>query len=303
MKSDMERPGAADSGVERVAALLLGGAPAPEYPLKSCVIEIAKKLQQALFPGYFEDCRQGSTVSEHRMGFLLEEISGDLATQTGFALRHTPKYEGATEAEIGRASAEIASRFVARLPTVKECLQTDIEAAYEGDPAAFSRAEIVISYPGIYAVMVYRLAHELYSMEVPIIPRIMSEHAHSVTGIDINPGATIGGYFFMDHGTGIVIGETTLIGERVKIYQGVTLGALSTRGGQKLRDSKRHPTLEDDVTVYSGSSILGGDTVIGRGSVIGGNMFITRSLPPNTRVSQKCNGPECGVFEGGGSSV
>jgi serine O-acetyltransferase len=158
---------------------------------------------------------------------------------------------------------------------------------YNGDPAAYSKAEIIISYPGVYAGMVYRIAHELYLLSVPLIPRIMSEHAHSVTGIDIHPGATIGKYFFMDHGTGIVIGETAVIGNHVKLYQGVTLGALSTKGGQDIKGVKRHPTINDNVTVYSGASILGGSTVIGEGVTIGGNAFVVKSVPENTRVSVK----------------
>ena len=165
--------------------------------------------------------------------------------------------------------------------------QTDAEAFYEGDPAAFSIDEIIFCYPGLFAVTVYRLAHVLYGLGVPLLPRIMTEHAHSVTGIDINPGATIGKYFFIDHGTGIVIGETTVIGDHVKVYQGVTLGALTTRGGQSLRGKKRHPTIEDNVTIYAGASILGGGTVIGRDSVIGSNVFITHSIPACTTVSVK----------------
>jgi serine O-acetyltransferase len=162
-----------------------------------------------------------------------------------------------------------------------------VEAAYTGDPAAFNKDEIVLSYPGVHAIMVHRLAHELYVLGVPLIPRMMSEAAHSRTGIDIHPGASLGTHFFIDHGTGIVIGETTVIGDHVKIYQGVTLGAISTRGGQSLTGTKRHPTIEDNVTIYSGASILGGDTVIGRGVVIGSNAFITKSVPARTRVSVK----------------
>ena len=164
---------------------------------------------------------------------------------------------------------------------------SDLEAAFQGDPAAKYRDEIILSYPGMFAITVNRLAHELFLLEVPLIPRIMTEYAHSITGIDIHPGATIGKYFFIDHGTGVVVGETTVIGDRVKIYQGVTLGALSTRGGQKLRDVRRHPTIEDDVTIYSGASILGGETVVGKNSVIGSNVFITSSIPADTKVSMK----------------
>ena len=160
-----------------------------------------------------------------------------------------------------------------------------MDAFYQGDPAAYNKEEIVLCYPGLLASTVNRLAHELFLLKVPLIPRMMTEYAHSRTGIDIHPGATIGRYFFMDHGTGIVVGETSVIGEHVKIYQGVTIGALSTRGGQSLRGAKRHPTIEDDVTIYAGASILGGETVIGRGSVIGSNVFITSSVKPGTRMS------------------
>jgi len=293
----MERQTPACAEIERVASLLKSGASIPRHPLKSAIIQITKKLQRALFPGYFEENRHECAASNYQLCSLLEEILSELGEQIGFALRQDPKHESAAQSEVDRDSADAARRFMSRLPVVKEFLETDIDAAYESDPSAFSKSEIIISYPGIYAGMVYRLAHELCSLSVPLIPRVMTEHAHSVTGIDIHPGASIGKYFFMDHGTGIVIGETAVIGERVKIYQGVTLGALSTRGGQSLRGKKRHPTLEDDVTVYSGASILGGDTVIGRGSVIGGNMFITKSLPPNTKVSQKCHGPEYSALE------
>ena len=162
-----------------------------------------------------------------------------------------------------------------------------MQASFEGDPAAFSKDEIVLCYPGLLASTVNRLAHELFLLGVPLIPRMMTEYAHSRTGIDIHPGATIGEYFFMDHGTGIVVGETSIIGKHVKVYQGVTIGALSTRGGQRLRGAKRHPTIEDNVTIYAGASILGGETTIGEGSVIGSNVFITSSVKPGTRISVK----------------
>ena len=182
-----------------------------------------------------------------------------------------------------RASA-ISCEFMSRLPKVRQMLTMDVQAAYDGDPAASDLDEIVLTYPGIFTMMVYRLAHELYTMHVPILPRMMSEYAHSRTGIDINPGAVIGKYFFMDHGTGIVIGETTEIGDYVKLYQGVTLGALSTRGGQRLRGKKRHPTIGDRVTIYSNASVLGGETVIGHDTIIGGNCFITEPIPACSRV-------------------
>jgi serine O-acetyltransferase len=163
----------------------------------------------------------------------------------------------------------------------------DVSAAFDSDPAATNLDEIITSYPGIYAITIYRLAHILYELEVPLIPRIMTEYAHNDTGIDIHPGAVIGHHFFIDHGTGIVIGETTIIGNHVKIYQGVTLGGLSTRGGQNLKGAKRHPTIEDHVTIYSGASILGGGTIIGEGVVIGSNAFVTKSVPEKTKVSVK----------------
>jgi serine O-acetyltransferase len=191
------------------------------------------------------------------------------------------------EAWIEYESERIAMEFCERIPGIRRVIATDVSAFYDGDPAAFNADEIVLSYPGIYAIMVNRLAHELYLLGVPLIPRMMTEHAHGRTGIDIHPGATIGHHFFIDHGTGIVVGETTVIGNYVKIYQGVTLGALSTRGGQVLKGVKRHPTIEDHVTIYSGASILGGGTLIGEGVVIGSNAFITKSVPEKTRVSVK----------------
>jgi serine O-acetyltransferase len=187
----------------------------------------------------------------------------------------------------GRSALEITYLFLKKLPEIRAVLATDVDAAFDGDPAAYSKEEVILSYPGLYAIMVSRLAHELYRLNVPLIPRMMSEHAHNLTGVDIHPGATIGHHFFIDHGTGIVIGETTQIGNFVKIYQGVTLGALSTRGGQLMSGVKRHPTIEDQVTIYSGASILGGSTVIGEGVVIGSNTFITNTVPGKTRVSVK----------------
>ena len=178
----------------------------------------------------------------------------------------------------------VVTRFVERLAPVRALLAEDVEAAFEGDPAASSFAEIVVAYPSIHAVTIHRLAHELFELGAPVLARIMAEWAHSLTGIDIHPGARIGHRFFIDHGTGVVIGETTEIGDRVQLYQGVTLGALAPRRGEKMRGRKRHPTIEDDVTIYAGATILGGETVIGRGSVVGGNVWLTRSIPPETVV-------------------
>ena len=181
----------------------------------------------------------------------------------------------------------LCKEFLNRISDVRAMVETDLAAAYEGDPAATGYDEIVLAYPGIYAITVYRLAHELYQLGVPLIPRMMTESAHSRTGIDIHPGATVGSHFFNDHGTGIVVGQTSIIGDHVKLYQGVTLGGLSTRGGQSLAGAKRHPTIEDNVTIYAGATILGGETVIGKGSVIGANAFVTRSIPANTTVIMK----------------
>ena len=194
---------------------------------------------------------------------------------------------GMEEAAAKEKANELAAAFMEQLPQVRAVVDTDLQASYDGDPAATGKDEVIFSYPGLYAITVYRLAHALYQLGVPMLPRMMTEHAHGKTGIDIHPGATVGKYFFIDHGTGIVIGETTVIGENVKIYQGVTLGALSTRGGQSLRGVRRHPTIEDNVTIYAGASILGGETVIGKGCVIGSNAFITRSIAPGTTVSIK----------------
>ena len=193
-------------------------------------------------------------------------------------------HEQHTQEELLIQAETISCRFAARLPELQELLLKDVQAGFDGDPAAKSKEEIIFCYPGFFAIFVYRIAHELYVSQVPYIPRMMTEYAHSGTGIDINPGATIGEYFFIDHGTGVVIGETTEIGNNVKLYQGVTLGALSTRKGQLLADVKRHPTIGNNVTVYSNASILGGETVVGDNSTIGGGAFITSSVPANTRV-------------------
>ncbi|MDR3342301.1 MAG: serine acetyltransferase [Treponema sp.] len=252
---------------------------------RSVILDTLEKLRCLIFPGYFGKKNISSSSVEYYAGDLLEEVIYHLSKQIAQALRHKKGAEG-TEPVL-EVAEELTYRFLSKLPAVRDYLATDVSAAFDGDPAAFSPDEIISSYPGIYAIMVNRLAHELHILGVPLIPRIMTEHAHSVTGIDIHPGATIGHHFFIDHGTGIVIGETTIIGNFVKIYQGVTLGGLSTRGGQVLKDVKRHPTIEDHVTIYSGASILGGTTVIGEGVVIGSNAFVTKSVPEKTKVSVK----------------
>ena len=258
------------------------------FPKRHLILSALKKLQCVIFPGFFDEKELRKDNIRFYTGELLEEIRELLTEQIAKTLRlFVEEFRCASDDAVQARSDEIVGAFLAAIPRIRENLATDIEAAYEGDPAAFSRDEVISSYPGIYATMVNRIAHELYELGVPLIPRIMTEHAHSVTGIDIHPGAKLGKYFFIDHGTGIVIGETSEIGEHAKIYQGVTLGALSTRGGQKLKGKKRHPTIEDDVTIYSGASILGGDTVISEGAVIGGNAFVTESVPEQTRVSAK----------------
>ena len=245
------------------------------HPDKDVVIDIIDKLRRIVFPGYFLEKTYRIYNAKHNLSMLIEDVMFNLNQQIALVLRDTEK------------SQEICLAFFRSIPKVRALVQTDLQAAYEGDPAASGKEEIVYSYPGLFAITVYRLAHVLQELGVPMIPRIMTEYAHSVTGIDIHPGATIGQHFFIDHGTGIVVGETTVIGNGVKIYQGVTLGALSTRGGQSLQGKRRHPTIEDNVTIYAGASILGGDTVIGRDSVIGSNAFITGSVAPNTTVTIK----------------
>ncbi len=255
-------------------------------PNKDIIVDIICTLQKLVFPGFFEQKKLKRDFVRYYIGELLEEVKYNLEKQMKKAFICTDETVRDDEALENRVS-KISDEFFERLPKIRDLLELDVYAAYAGDPAAYSLDEIIYSYPGLYAIMVARIAHELYLLNVPLVPRIMTEHAHSKTGIDIHPGATIGKYFFIDHGTGIVIGETTIIGDHVKIYQGVTLGGLSTSGGQSLKGVRRHPTIEDNVTIYSGASILGGETVIGAGSVIGGNAFIVASVKPNTRVTIK----------------
>jgi serine O-acetyltransferase len=254
---------------------------------RSLIIDIVEKLRCLIFPGYFGKKNISPGAVEYYAGDLIEDLDFNLSKQIARALRHGEEFSGLGSEVLAAKAAELSFAFLSKLPEVREFLASDVSAAYDGDPAAYSRDEIISSYPGLFAITVNRLAHVLYTLRVPLIPRIMTEHAHSLTGIDIHPGAVIGHHFFLDHGTGIVIGETTIIGNHVKIYQGVTLGALSTRGGQVLKEVKRHPTIEDHVTIYSGASILGGATVVGEGVVIGSNAFVTKSVPEKTKVSVK----------------
>lgn len=253
-----------------------------QHPDKAVIIDMIGKLMRIVYPGSARDKTYRIYNARHNLSMLIEDVMYNLNKQISVVLRTQMEEDAAQE-----KAQEISLAFFRTIPKIRAIAQTDVEAFYAGDPAAFSVDEIIFCYPGLFAITVYRLAHVLYDLGVPVLPRIMSEHAHSITGIDIHPGATIGKYFFIDHGTGIVVGETTIIGDHVKIYQGVTLGALTTRGGQSLRGKKRHPTIEDHVTIYAGASILGGTTVIGRECTIGSNVFITHSIPCCTTVSVK----------------
>ena len=255
-------------------------------PSKEEIIAIVEDLLKIVYPGYYRDRSYKIYNIKSNSTVTIEDVAYHLNKQILLALKYTAKEENDVEKLTEQAEKDTVT-FLKKIPDVRAMLETDLEAAFQGDPAAKYRDEIILSYPGMFAITVNRLALEVFLLEVPLIPRIMTEYAHSMSSFDIHPGATIGKYFFIDHGTGVVVGETTVIGDRVKIYQGVTLGALSTRGGQKLRDVRRHPTIEDDVTIYSGASILGGETVVGKNSVIGSNVFITSSIPADTKVSMK----------------
>lgn len=249
--------------------------------------EIVDNLYKIIFPGYFRDKNFKIYNPRHEIGVIVEDIFYHLNKQVFYALDFCKKRGTMTDDERRSESYRICKEFFKQIPKVREYVEADIKAAFDGDPAAGCYEEIILAYPGIVASTTNRIAHELYLLMVPVIPRLMTEYAHSKTGIDIHPGATLGKYFFIDHGTGVVIGETAVIGDHVKLYQGVTLGALSTKGGQTLSGAKRHPTIEDNVTIYSGASVLGGGTVVGKNAVIGGNVFLTTSVPPDTRVSIK----------------
>ena len=253
---------------------------------KQVIIDLTEKLIRIVFPGFFKDRAYRVYDVKTNLSLVMEDVAYLLNKQINIALLYNLK-AGEKSDFIEERSQMITLEYLKRIPNIRNFIETDIQATLDGDPAAYSADEIIFSYPGIYAITVHRLAHELYLLDVPVIPRMMSEYAHSRTGIDIHPGASIGKYFFIDHGTGIVIGETTIIGNYVKIYQGVTLGALSTKEGCLLKNIKRHPTIQYYVTIYSGASILGGKTIIGEGAIIGGNVFITKSVEPNNQISVK----------------
>ncbi len=257
-------------------------------PSTESVVKILSVLQELMFPGFFG--RQGVHGDQLRLHIQTQTawLYESLIEQINRAFAHGIAL-GESSARADFDAAEIAAKFLNQLPKIRRVLAKDVDAAFAGDPIAACKDEVIASYPSIFAVMTYRLAHELHNLEVPLIPRIMTERAHERTGIDIHPATTIGEALFIDHGTGVVIGGTAIIGDRVKIYQGVTLGAFSfptDASGNLIRDTKRHPTIEDDVVIYSGATILGGTTVIGKGSAIGGNVWLTKSVPPFTKVYQ-----------------
>lgn len=260
-------------------------------PSRERIVNILHEIWQLLFPGFYGPKKLTRESIKFHVGALLARLGEDLAEEINHCLcleRHCTDCK--TPEECLRRASAITRDFVVRLGAVREVLATDVQAAYDGDPAAKSVSEIIYCYPGFYAVTVYRVAHELLELGVPLMPRIMTEHAHSVTGCDIHPGAKIGQAFFIDHASGVVIGETTRIGGHVKIYQGVTLGALSfpkDERGRVIKGLKRHPTIEDHVTIYANSTILGGETVIGKGVTVGGNAFITSSISADMTVTQE----------------
>ncbi len=262
----------------------------PNLPSREAVEEIVVDLLNVVFPGYYEKLE----ISREEVSLYIWErivsIYHNLSREIAKSLKSLPEIGKKTDEELTSIAVQKTLSLLLRIPYVRKKLTGDVGAAYDGDPAAKSFDEIILCYPGLAAIAVYRIAHEMYLLEIPLIPRIMTEFAHSKTGIDIHPGAQIGDNFFIDHGTGIVIGETTEIGNNVRIYQGVTLGALSFKKdseGRVLKGGKRHPTIEDNVVIYAGATILGGDTVVGRNSIIGGNVWLLDSVPPNTTITHQ----------------
>ncbi len=259
------------------------------FPNRENVIAVLSDLQSLVFPGF--RCDEEITpvniryITGMRVNRIIATLTKEIQKALVYADTHKRNAPAAESAQCLKKAEGIAMALVEELPEIRRKITIDAEAAYRGDPAAQSREDVILSYPGLEAILIYRIAHFLYASNIPIIPRIMSEYIHGKTGIDINPGAEIGESFFIDHGTGVVIGESTVIGRNVKIYQGVTLGALSVK--KELMNKKRHPTIEDDVTIYAGATILGGKTIIGRGCIIGGNTWVTESLPPGTVLTQE----------------
>jgi len=252
-------------------------------PSKRVVAALALDLVRLLFPGFFDEKLIHSSELRVETAALLDSVLATLEEEIRKSLDYHPP-DGLHRKDIPGEARKLTIEFLGKLPALREILRTDVEAAFDGDPAAASREEIIVSYPFVEAIAVQRMAHELFIKNVPLVPRVMTEWAHLRSGMDLHPGAQIGSHFFVDHCTGTVVGETAIIGEHVKMYHGVTLGARSTAGGQQLRGKKRHPTIEDRVTIYPGATILGGETIIGAGSTIGGNVFIMESVRPNSLV-------------------
>lgn len=257
-------------------------------PSRDEIIEIVRLLLQLFYPGYVgrQDLSDGNLALH--VGTLLSTLREKLQHEIEICLSYAAESEGRATGGCTDQANVLTAAFLERLPAIRDVLIVDVQAAYDGDPAATSLDEVILAYPGFLAVTVYRVAHELHGMGVPLMPRIMSEWAHSHSGADIHPGASIGKSFFIDHSTGVVVGETTTIGANVKLYQGVTLGALSIprdERGRAIRGRKRHPTVEDNVTVYANATVLGGETVLGADSVVGGSVFVTQSVPPASRVA------------------
>lgn len=260
---------------------------AANLPVRGKIIEVLDLLFEVLFPGHTGNKAITRANVRYIVGDVLSQVYTELCDQVTRAYQYQCRIENCTHCDCATRAEKVVLELLGELPRIRELLKGDVQAAYDGDPAAQSYEEIVMSYPCIIAIATYRIAHELHAREVPLIPRIMAECAHMRTGIDIHPGATIGGHFFIDHGTGVVIGETSVIGDNVKIYQGTTLGALSFRRderGRIIKGGKRHPTIEDDVTIYAEATILG-DVVIGKGAVIGGNTWVKESVPAGMTVS------------------
>ena len=258
-----------------------------QFPSRLNVIRITEELRELLFPGFIGRTHLNWLNVEYYVGGKLDRLFDEFQSEIAQAYGEEFSSQSMSHAECIFLSCDQTLTFFRKIPDIREMLEEDVQAAFDGDPAAKNTDEIVFSYPGIVAISIYRMAHELLIQGVPLIPRMMTEYAHSITGIDIHPGAHIGKNFFIDHGTGVVIGETSIIGDQVKIYQGVTLGALSfpkDERGKVIRGTKRHPSIENKVTIYAGATILGGQTVVGEGSVVGGNVWLTHSIPSHTKV-------------------
>jgi serine O-acetyltransferase len=274
----------------------LGSTPIPTQEPVAQIIRLARRI---IFPGYFNQSELAPSNLEYCLHQEVANLIRLISKQIFLSIQHDAKHSKLSASQCTELGHKKALEFISALPKLRVLLATDVQAGFKGDPAAKSHDEVIFSYPGLFAIMVYRVAHELFLLEVPLLPRMMTEYAHSLTGIDIHPGARIAESFFIDHGTGVVVGETTEIGIRVRIYQGVTLGALSIPSDkiEDYRSKKRHPTIEDDVIIYANTTILGGDTVVGARSIIGGNVWITESVPADTKVILKR--PEL-IFSGNG---